>query len=236
MLRIEKLSAGYGRLAVLHDVCLEVGRGEWVALLGPNGAGKSTLVHAVMGLVQSRGELSLDGRSLSRLPVEQRVEMGLALVPERRQLFDALSVEDNLLLGAYGRREAASRLRRELEFVYELFPALPQRARDAVRRLSGGMQQMVAIGRGLMARPRVLLLDEPLLGLAPMVVQEILRVLGQLRTQGLGILLVEQNAGPVLQAADRAYVLQGGHVVLEGTAQALLRHPQLSAAYLGAAH
>lgn len=235
LLQIERLHAGYGSLEVLHGVSLELACGEWVAVLGPNGAGKTTLVHSIMGLVPARGELRLEGRSLSGLSVEQRVELGLAVVPERRQLFSRLSVHDHLLLGAYHRRRDQAAIRRDAESVYELFPILRERAGEPVSRLSGGMQQMVAIGRALMARPRLLLLDEPLLGLAPLVVREILRVLAELKGGGLGLLLVEQNASAVLRLADRAYVLQGGRVVLAGRAQEVLRHPQLSAAYLGMA-
>ena len=230
------LQAGYGRLQVLRGVSLAVQPGECVALLGPNGAGKTTLVYTAMGLLESEGDIRLDGQSIARLPVEARVERGMALVPERRQLFPDLSVQDNLVLGAYHRRrQDGAEIRRDIESVYHLFPVLRDRAREPVRRLSGGMQQMVAIGRALMARPRMLLLDEPLLGLAPLIVREILRVLGELKGGGLALLVVEQNAAPVLRMADRAYVLQGGRVVLEGPARVVMEHPQLAAAYLGAA-
>jgi branched-chain amino acid transport system ATP-binding protein len=235
LLTVAELYAWYGPVHALRGVALAVHPGECVAIIGPNGAGKTTLLHALMGLVHARGRVELGGRPVLGLPPEALVARGMVLVPERRQLFTTLSVRDNLLLGAYHRawREPAAAIVEDLERVLRLFPVLRDRQRAPARALSGGMQQMVAVGRGLMARPRLLLMDEPLLGLAPLVIREILRVLRTLVGQGLALLLVEQNARAALAVAHRAYVMEGGRVVLEGPAAALAEDPRVQAAYLG---
>jgi len=216
-------------------VSLEARSGESVAIIGPNGAGKTTLLHAMMGLLPSRGEVRLAGRSVAGRAPEVLVREGMVLVPERRQLFATMPVVDNLRLGAFHRRGpgTAAKIAEDLARVYALFPILKERAGLPARTLSGGMQQMLAIGRGLMARPRLLLMDEPLLGLAPLVIREILRVLGELREGGLTLVLVEQNARAALAVADRGYVMETGAVVLEGPARTLAENPRVRAAYLG---
>ena len=231
------LSARYGNVAALRDVSLEVRAGELVALIGANGAGKSTLLRAIAGLlVPAAGRVALDGRDVTGQAPEAMIRAGVALVPERRRVFAPLTVLDNLELGGYALprgREFRSRLEAGLEEAYRLFPVLRRRRGQLAGTLSGGEQQMLAIGRALMTRPRLLLCDEPSLGLAPLVVQEIMRLLSTLREAGTTILLVEQNARMALRAADRAYVLEVGSVVLSGAARDLLEDDQLKAAYLG---
>ncbi|MBI3975005.1 MAG: ABC transporter ATP-binding protein [Armatimonadetes bacterium] len=235
LLQVRDLHAAYGPIHALRGVSLHARAGECVAIIGPNGAGKTTLLHAVTGLLPSRGAIRLDGRSVAGWPPEALVREGLALVPERRQLFATMPVGDNLLLGAFHRRGpgAARAVTEDLASVYALFPILKERVRQPARTLSGGMQQMLAIGRGLMARPRLLLMDEPLLGLAPLVIREILRVLTELKGRGLTLVLVEQNAHAALEVADRGYVMETGAMVLEGAARALAENPRVRAAYLG---
>jgi branched-chain amino acid transport system ATP-binding protein len=237
LLAIEGLVVRYGAIEALRGVSLAVGRGEMVSLVGANGAGKSTLLRTIAGLMTPvRGSISLEGRSIAGAAPEAILASGIAMVPERRRVFTELSVRDNLLLGAYIRRRAAgfrAHLARDLEQVYARFPILEQRGRQAAGTLSGGEQQMLAIGRALMSRPRLLLCDEPSLGLAPLVVQEIMRLLGALRESGTTVLLVEQNARAALRASDRAYVLETGEVRLEGPARALLENEALKATYLG---
>jgi branched-chain amino acid transport system ATP-binding protein len=234
MLRVEGLSVAYGDFQVLWDVSLEVRAGEIVALLGPNGAGKSTLLNSVSGLVAPRhGRIEFEGRPVERLPAHQRVGLGLAHVLERRRLFPYLTVRQNLLLGAYhpgarGHRAAS------LAWVEALFPRLRERQDQLAHTLSGGEQQMVAIGRGLMARPRFLLVDEPTLGLAPRVVAEILDVLRQInRTEGITVLFIEQNVDLALSVASRGYILESGRVLLEGAADALRASPEVRRVFLG---
>jgi len=235
LLVVRELHAWYGPIQALRGVSLHAREGECVAIIGPNGAGKTTLLHAVTGLLPSRGEIMLAGRPVTGVPPEVLVRLGLALIPERRQLFTTMAVADNLLLGAFHRRKHArsKEVAEDLLGVYRLFPILRDRAAQPARTLSGGMQQMLAIGRGLMARPRVLLMDEPLLGLAPLVIREILRVLGELKAQGITLVLVEQNARAALEVADRGYVMETGSVVMEGTTSALADNPRVRAAYLG---
>ena len=234
MLRVDGLSVAYGDFQVLWDVSLEVRAGEIVALLGPNGAGKSTLLNSVSGLVAPRqGGIEFDGRRVERLPAHQRVGLGLAHVLERRRLFPYLTVRQNLLLGAYhpGARphRAAS-----LAWVEALFPRLRERQGQLAHTLSGGEQQMVAIGRGLMARPRFLLVDEPTLGLAPRVVAEILDVLRRInRDEGITVLFIEQNVELALSVAARGYILESGRVLLDGTADALRASPEVRRVFLG---
>ncbi len=237
LLEIHNVHVYYGRIQALKGVSLEVNEGEIVALIGANGAGKTTLLRAVSGLLTPHeGDIRLDGRSVVGLPPERLVALGVAHVPERRQLFTTMSVIDNLILGAYHRyRSGDSReaIRKDLETVFEIFPILRERQQQRAGTLSGGQQQMLAIGRALMARPRLLLLDEPSLGLAPLLVRELFRVIAQLRDRGVTILLVEQNARAALRVADRAYVLETGTVALSGTAAALLADPEVQRSYLG---
>jgi len=235
LLEVEALSAAYGAVQAVRGVSLRVDEGEFVAILGPNGAGKTTLLHALTGLRPSSGRVAFAGEALRRLAPEEMVRRGMSLVPERRQLFTSMTVHDNLLLGAYHRFGHVSRsaINEEVEAIYTLFPILRVRARDAAGMLSGGMQQMVAVGRGLMARPRLLLMDEPLLGLAPLVIGEMLKVLSVLKARGLALLLVEQNVRAALTVAERGYVLEGGQVVLAGSTQTLAEHPRVRSAYLG---
>jgi len=238
LLEVSGLSARYGAVAALRDVSLEVRAGELVALIGANGAGKSTLLRAIAGLVApAAGRVALDGRDVTGQPPEAMIRAGVALVPERRRVFADLTVLDNLELGGYALprgHDFRSRLEAGVEEAYRLFPVLRRRRDQLAGTLSGGEQQMLAIGRALMTRPRLLLCDEPSLGLAPLVVAEIMRLLSTLREAGTTILLVEQNARMALRSADRAYVLEVGSVVLSGAASDLLQDDQLKAAYLGA--
>ncbi len=234
MLQVEGLSVAYGDFQVLWDVSLEVGAGEIVALLGPNGAGKSTLLNSVSGLVPARhGRIALDGRRIDTLPAHQRVSLGLAHVLERRRLFPHLTVRQNLLLGGY-HPDARPHRAESLRWVEALFPRLRERQDQLAHTLSGGEQQMVAIGRGLMARPRVLLIDEPTLGLAPLVVSAILDVLRRInREREITVLFIEQNVELALSVAQRGYILESGRVLLEGTADALLASGEVRRVFLG---
>ncbi|WP_341989087.1 ABC transporter ATP-binding protein [Azorhizobium sp. AG788] len=232
MLSIEGLSSAYGRIAVLHEVSLTVATGEIVALVGSNGAGKTTLLRTLSGVQpMTGGRLSFEGHAIGHLKAHARVGLGIAQSPEGRQVFGPLSVEDNLRLGAYRKRDGQEAQR--LERIYAMFPVLAERRRIAAMSLSGGQQQMLAIGRALMAAPKLLLLDEPSLGLAPLLVDQILAAVVALKAEGMTILLVEQNASAALAIADRGYVLETGRVVLEGAGQALLADPKVRSAYLG---
>ncbi len=235
MLRIRNLYAYHGPVTALSGVTLHVREGEIVALIGANGAGKTTLLNAVAGLVRREGEITSQGRSLMDASPEELVSLGVALVPEGRQLFAPMSVADNLMLGAYRRhrREPKEALAQDLEGIFRLFPRLQERLAQQAGTLSGGEQQMLAIARALMARPKLLLLDEPSLGLAPIVVEAIMSTLAQLRDEGLTVLLVEQNARAALKIADRAYVLETGRIILSGPARELLADRQVTRAYLG---
>jgi branched-chain amino acid transport system ATP-binding protein len=233
MLEIDGLEAAYGDVRVLSGVTLSVRPGEIVALLGPNGAGKSTLLACVAGLVRPRaGRIRWDGEDLRAVPPHLIVERGLAIVPEGRRLFSSMTVEDNLELGAFSPRARAAR-RESYERVYALFPALRERRRQIVRALSGGQQQMVAVGRALMASPRLLMLDEPSLGIAPQLVRAILDALVEINRAGVAVFLIEQNVHAALTLAHRAYILEGGRVAGEGGGAALLRDPHVRRAYLG---
>jgi branched-chain amino acid transport system ATP-binding protein len=232
MLSIEKLVSGYRRIEALHGVSLEVRPGEVVTLIGANGAGKSTLLRAISGVQPvSAGSIRFDGRNIERLPAHARVALGIAQVPEGRQLFLPLSVEDNLRLGAWSRRGAD--LRADLARIYDMFPMLASMRATLAGALSGGQQQMLAIGRALMARPRLLLLDEPSLGLAPMLVEQILQTVRTLNEEGLTVLLIEQNARAALAIADRAYVLETGRITVSGTAAEIQSDRRVAEAYLG---
>ncbi len=234
VLALDGLSAGYGGVDVVHDLTLAVGAGRIVTVIGPNGAGKSTLLMAVMGVQPSRGGVALDGTDVAGLGVEARVRAGMSLVPETRELFATMPVVDNLLLGAWrhrglGRGERQARL----DEVFAYFPRLKERHRQAAGTLSGGERQMLAMGRALMAQPSLLMLDEPSLGLAPLIVGEILRIVQSLRAAGKAILLVEQNARAALEVADEAYVLEGGRVTLSGPAASLAADERVVQTYLG---
>jgi branched-chain amino acid transport system ATP-binding protein len=234
LLEIADLVVSYGKVAALHGVGLRVEPGSIVTVIGPNGAGKTTLLGAAMGLLAGRGLLRYDGQDVGHWPVERRVAAGLSLVPERRELFGELSVEDNLRLGAFHRVRRGERgADRQLDEVYRLFPRLHERCRQFAATLSGGERQMLAIGRALMARPRLLMLDEPSLGLAPLIVRDILRTVAALRSSGVSILLVEQNARAALQIADHGYVLETGDMVLEGSSKELAGNPRIVESYLG---
>ncbi|HVO15279.1 MAG TPA: ABC transporter ATP-binding protein [Alphaproteobacteria bacterium] len=236
MLRVEGLVAGYGLIRALNGVSLAVGEGEFVAVIGPNGAGKTTLMRSLMGLLKSEaGAVEFAGRAIAGWPSEAIVELGMALVPEGRHVFQPLTVRDNLQLGGYLRLKRGDRraVADDLARVFALFPRLEERAGQLAGSLSGGEQQMLAIGRALMAKPKLLLLDEPSMGLAPIIVAEIFRTFARLREAGTTILISEQNARMALNSADRAYVLESGEVVKAAPAAALLRDPAVMAAYLG---
>jgi len=233
LLTVRGLVVRYGKLAVLHGIDLEVLPGETVCVVGANGAGKSTLLKAIMGAAPvSEGEIRLDGKPVAGLPTEEIVSRGLVYVPEGRMLFGPLSVEENLRLGAYVVRDERH-VRENLERVYALFPRLKERRHQAAATLSGGEQQMVAIGRGLMSGPKVLMLDEPSLGLAPKLVDEVLETVDTLKAQGMTILLVEQTVREALEIADRGYALQSGRIVASGPGRDLLEDDRLRSAYLG---
>ncbi len=231
MLEVHALECAYGRIPALKGVDLSVRAGELVALVGGNGAGKTTLLRALSGVQRARGRVLFDGVDLSNAPPERRVSAGIVQVPEGRQVFGPLSVEDNLRLGAYRRGRAATA--QSLERVYGMFPPLAERRRQAAGNLSGGQQQMLAIGRALMAQPRLLLLDEPSMGLAPRLVAEIFACVRALRDADTALLLVEQNARAALAIADRGYVLETGRIVLQGTGAELLADEAVRSAYLG---
>ena len=234
LLELKDFCVSYGSVEAVHHVNLAVNEGEIVTVIGPNGAGKTTLLGAAMGLLPSRGELLLDGKRIRQPSVEALVAHGVGLVPEKRELFGEMSVEDNLLLGGFsqwrrGRRDQKARM----EEVFAIFPRLKERRPQLAATLSGGERQMLAIGRALMARPRLLMLDEPSLGLAPLIVREVMQVVASLRQRGVSVLLVEQNARAALQVADRAYVLEMGAVALEGPAEQLLHDRRIVETYLG---
>jgi len=235
MLEARQLTTGYGTDAVVHQASLVVKAGQIVALIGANGAGKSTLLKAISGLLTvSSGEILLDGERIDQSSPRERVRRGMVHVPEGRHVFAGFTIEDNLWLGGNAnRRLSEEESSRRLAAMYARFPVLGERLREPAGNLSGGQQQMLAIARGLMSKPRVLLLDEPSLGLSPILVTETFRLIADLREQGLAILLAEQNAKQSLSIADFAYVLEGGHIVLQGPGQELLRDPQVAERYLG---
>ncbi|WP_137390981.1 ABC transporter ATP-binding protein [Rhodoligotrophos defluvii] len=231
MLRVEALGVRYGGVVALDDVTLEVRAGTIACLLGANGAGKSTLMKAILGLVPaSTGSIQFEGHDVLSMPTEQRVGRGLALVPEGRQLFGDLTVEENIRMGAYLRRDG---LDEDFAEVMALFPRLAERRRQFAKTLSGGEQQMVAIGRGLMSKPRLLLLDEPSLGLAPIFVREVMRLIDAIHRKGITVFLVEQNARQALSIAEDAFVLEKGRLVRAGPAAELVKDQTVAAAYLG---
>ena len=236
LLEVKDLHAGYGRAEVLHGLNLKADAGSVITVIGPNGAGKSTLLNALMGVLPSRGAIAYRGQSIVLQTLEERVMQGIALVPETRALFATMPVEDNLLLGAYrqvmlGNKDSSAALNK----VYALFPRLQERRTQLAGTLSGGERQMLAVGRALMSQPALLMLDEPSLGLAPLVVKEIFRIIESLRSTGVTILLVEQNARAALEVADYGYVLEMGEIALEGPARDLAKDSRVIDTYLGAA-
>ena len=234
LLEVRDLCVAYGKVEAVHQVALSVEEGKIVTVIGPNGAGKTTLLAALMGMLPARGRISYSGEEMMRVEVEQRVSRGLCLVPERRELFAAMSVEDNLVLGAFHRyRKRDKTVAADFDQVYQLFPRLRERRRQLAGTLSGGERQMLALGRALMSRPRLLMLDEPSLGLAPLVVRDIFRVIAGLRETGVSILLVEQNARAALQVADYGYVLETGEIVVEGRSADLAADSRVIESYLG---
>jgi branched-chain amino acid transport system ATP-binding protein len=234
MLQINNLNVFYGVIQALHDLSLEVREGEIVTLIGSNGAGKSTTLMTLSGIVAPRsGAITFEGKNLNEMAPHERVSAGLVQSPEGRRVFAEMSVAENLDLGAYARRDKAN-LKGELDEVFEMFPRLKERKNQAAGTLSGGEQQMLAIGRALMSKPKLLLLDEPSLGLAPLLVKEIFNDLKKIRARGVTVLLVEQNAHLALEIADRAYVLETGRVVMEGNAKEIAANPRVKEAYLGA--
>ncbi|MBK7793088.1 MAG: ABC transporter ATP-binding protein [Betaproteobacteria bacterium] len=234
LLEVRNLHVAYGKVEAVHDVSLGVGPGRIVTVIGPNGAGKTTLLGAIMGLLPARGEIRYAGHATAATSVEQRVGRGLILVPERRELFAAMSVADNLELGAFQRVRSGDRnWRVTLDEVYARFPRLRERRAQLAGTLSGGERQMLAMGRALMGKPRLLLLDEPSLGLAPLIVREIFSIIEGLRSSGVSILLVEQNARAALQVSDYGYVLETGELAVEGPSAELAANPRVAATYLG---
>jgi branched-chain amino acid transport system ATP-binding protein len=233
LLEIKDLHVAYGKVEAVRGVGLTMQPGQIVTVIGPNGAGKTTLLAATAGLLRSRGQVTYDGLDVERLDVEERVERGFCLVPETRELFGDMTVADNLLLGGYTRRRNGSDMKQSLQQVYARFPRLDERRRQKAQTLSGGERQMLALGRALMAKPRLLLLDEPSLGLAPIMVREILRIIASLRELGVSILLVEQNARAALETADYGYVLEMGEITHQGPAAALAHDPRVVTTYLG---
>jgi branched-chain amino acid transport system ATP-binding protein len=235
LLDVSGLSVSYGKVEALRDVSIRMEKGQIVTIIGPNGAGKTTMLAALMGLLPSRGRVAYEGRDLADVDVEDRVAGGISIVPETRELFGDMSVEDNLLLGGYLHRFDRDHLRRSFEVVYDRFPRLRERRAQLASTLSGGERQMLALGRALMSKPRLLMLDEPSLGLAPLIVREIFRIIASLRELGVSILLVEQNARAALETADYGYVLETGEVSLAGPAADLLGDARVTATYLGGA-
>ena len=236
VLSIQGLRAGYGKAEVLHGIDLRAPKGSVITVIGPNGAGKSTFLNALMGVLPAQGHIEFQGRPIGALSLEERVMLGIALVPEKRELFGTMPVEDNLVLGAFRQvRLRNPKWREQIEVVYELFPRLKERRTQLAGTLSGGERQMLAVGRALMSRPTLLMLDEPSLGLAPLVVREIFHTVENLRKTGVTILLVEQNARAALETADFGYVLEMGEVALSGEAEQLAHDPRVIDTYLGAA-
>ena len=236
LLIVKDLHAGYGRAEVLTGLSFSLARGQVVTVIGPNGAGKSTTLNALMAVLPSRGQVVFDGADLADVSLEERVMLGMALVPEKRELFGSMPVEDNLILGGYrAMKQRVPHWRNEIERVYTLFPRLKERRLQLAGTLSGGERQMLAVGRALMSAPKLLMLDEPSLGLAPLIVREIFRIIVQLREHGVSILLIEQNARAALEVADHGYVLETGAIALHGPASDLAGDPRVIETYLGAA-
>ena len=236
LLKVTDLRAGYGKAEVLHGLSLQADKGSVITVIGPNGAGKSTFLGSLMGLLPSKGRIEFEGQAIEELTLEERVMLGIALVPEKRELFGTMSVEDNLVLGGFRQmRQGNSQWRDCLADVFDLFPRLKERRAQEAGTLSGGERQMLAVGRALMSRPAVLMLDEPSLGLAPLIVKDIFAILETLRQTGVTIVLVEQNARAALAVADQGYVLEMGEIGLHGPAAELAQDPRVIDTYLGTA-
>ncbi|MEM7347317.1 MAG: ABC transporter ATP-binding protein [Chloroflexota bacterium] len=239
LLQLDTISSYYGQIQALKGISLHVNKGEIVALIGGNGAGKTTLLNSISGLMNPRqGKIKFDGQDITKMGAVQIVGLGISHVPEHRQLFGTMTVYENLILGAYHRHRKSSQrdLDNDAAEVYDVFPRLKERTKQLAGTLSGGEQQMLAIGRGLMAKPKLMLLDEPSLGLAPLLAKDLFEVIASLREHGQTVLLVEQNARAALKLADRAYVVETGSIALEGEASALLTDERVQAAYLGGGH
>jgi branched-chain amino acid transport system ATP-binding protein len=234
LLQVTDAHVAYGKVEAVRSVSLDVGENEIVTIIGANGAGKTTLLNAIMGILPLKGQVAFAGGNLARLEIEDRVASGLCLVPEHRELFVTMNVEDNLELGAF--RVDKAQTKNAFERVYGLFPRLKERRKQLAGTLSGGEQQMLAMGRALMGTPKLLMLDEPSLGLAPIVVADIFRTIGELRASGVSVLLVEQNAQAALKIADRAYVMELGEFILNGPAAEIAANQRVAASYLGFTH
>ena len=236
LLKVTDLRAGYGKAEVLHGLSLQAAKGSVITVIGPNGAGKSTFLNSLMGILPAKGQIEFNGESITELTLEERVMQGISLVPEKRELFGTMSVEDNLVLGGYRQmRLGNAQWRSRLDDVFDLFPRLKERRLQEAGTLSGGERQMLAVGRSLMSRPSLLMLDEPSLGLAPLIVKEIFTIIETLRQTGVTIVLVEQNARAALAVADEGYVLEMGEIGLHGHAADLANDPRVIDTYLGAA-
>ena len=234
LLDVHELHAGYGRAEVLSGLNFQLAERQVVSVIGPNGAGKSTTLAALIGMLPSRGRIVFAGQDLADTTLEERVMLGLALVPEKRELFGTMPVEDNLILGGYrAMKQRVPQWRRQIEQVYTLFPRLKERRTQLAGTLSGGERQLLAVGRALMSSPKLLMLDEPSLGLAPLVVREVFEIIEQLREAGTSILLIEQNARAALAVSDHGYVLETGAIVLDGPAAQLAADPRIIETYLG---
>ena len=233
LLSIEDVCVSYGKAEAVRHVSLKVERGQIVTVIGPNGAGKTSLLTTAIGMIPSTGVIKCDGQDITRLDTESRVEMGFCLVPERRELFAEMSVHDNLRLGAYSRRDGKAAIQQSMDEVFARFPRLKERLSHHAGTLSGGERQMLALGRALMAKPKLLMLDEPSLGLAPLITREIFRIIASLRELGVSILLIEQNARAALETADFGYVMEVGEIVHSGPAATLIDDPRLISTYLG---
>lgn len=235
MLSLKHITVKYGSLTAVHDVNIEVKAGEIVVLLGANGAGKSTVFRTISGLNKpSAGEIVFDSRKINRHSADQIVQLGIGQCPEGRKLFSAMSVQENLKMGAFVHRRKKEELKQSLEHVYELFPILKEKRNDAAGSLSGGQQQMLAIGRTLMSKPKLMLLDEPSVGLAPLIVEQMFEVIQRINQEGTTILLAEQNANAALKIADKGYVFESGTIVLNGTSEELFANDEVRKAYIGA--
>lgn len=232
MLHIQNLIAGYGKMQVLNGISMEIGKGS-VALIGPNGAGKTTLINCILGMVApSSGDISFQFKNLNKLPTHQRVRMGISLVPQERELFPFMSVMENLTVGAEHTPDGRLHSAESLEYVFKIFPILGQRVNQLAGTMSGGQQRMLAVARALMARPKLLILDEPSLGLQPSIVHELFDILQEMKSQ-VSILVTEQNVRESLRAVDRGYVLENGNIVLQGNSQELMENSEVERAYLG---
>ena len=233
LLSIQNVSVSYGKAEAVRNVSLAVDRGQIVTVIGPNGAGKTSLLTSAIGMIAGTGRVMFDGVDVTELPTEDRIEMGFCLVPERRELFSEMSVYDNLLLGGYSRRDGSAAIRASMEEVYGRFPRLRERHTQKAGTLSGGERQMLALGRALMAKPKLLMLDEPSLGLAPLITREIFKIIASLHETGVSILLVEQNARAALETASFGYVMETGEIVHSGSSATLIDDPRLISTYLG---